>query len=65
MKHPMLQERKLLQPVLSALVDKCQDTSSTVCQMAVRGLGNLASGAPEKVRMRLLLTKGIPEHKRS
>ncbi|XP_064360624.1 maestro heat-like repeat-containing protein family member 2B [Dromaius novaehollandiae] len=50
MKHPMLQERKLLQPVLSALVDKCQDTSSTVCQMAVRGLGNLASGAPEKLR---------------
>ena len=65
MKHPVLQERKLLQPVLFALVDKCQDASSTVRQMAVRGLGNLASGAPEKVRMRLLLTEGSPEHERS
>ncbi|XP_067145724.1 maestro heat-like repeat-containing protein family member 2B [Apteryx mantelli] len=50
MKHQFLQETKLLQPVLSALLDKSQDASSTVRQMAARGLGNLASGAPEKLR---------------
>uniref|UniRef100_A0A8C4KHU0 Maestro/Maestro-like HEAT-repeats domain-containing protein n=1 Tax=Dromaius novaehollandiae TaxID=8790 RepID=A0A8C4KHU0_DRONO len=50
MKAPVLQKWKLLQPVLRALVDKSLDASSTVHQMAVRGLGNLASGAPEKLR---------------
>nr|XP_009670776.1 PREDICTED: maestro heat-like repeat-containing protein family member 2B [Struthio camelus australis] len=50
MKDPLLQERKLLQPVLRALLDRCLDTSCTVRQMAVRGLGNLASGAPEELR---------------
>ncbi|XP_068790031.1 maestro heat-like repeat-containing protein family member 2B [Struthio camelus] len=50
MKHPVLEERKLLRPVLSALVDKTLDASSAVRQMAVRGLGNLASGAPEELR---------------
>uniref|UniRef100_A0A8B9SBX1 Maestro/Maestro-like HEAT-repeats domain-containing protein n=1 Tax=Apteryx owenii TaxID=8824 RepID=A0A8B9SBX1_APTOW len=43
-------EWKLLQPVLCALADKSLDASSTVCQMAVRGLGNLASEALEKLR---------------
>ncbi|XP_064360030.1 maestro heat-like repeat-containing protein family member 2B [Dromaius novaehollandiae] len=50
MKAPVLQKWKLLQPVRRALVDKSLDASSTVRRMAVRGLGNLASGAPEKLR---------------
>uniref|UniRef100_A0A8B9Q478 Maestro/Maestro-like HEAT-repeats domain-containing protein n=1 Tax=Apteryx owenii TaxID=8824 RepID=A0A8B9Q478_APTOW len=61
MKAPVLQEWKLLQPVLCALADKSLDASSTVCQMAVRGLGNLASEALEKVRMRLKHKKAILE----
>ncbi|XP_067153092.1 protein maestro-like [Apteryx mantelli] len=50
MKEPALQEWRCFQPILGALAEKTQDPSSTVRQMAARGLGNLVSGAPEKLR---------------
>uniref|UniRef100_A0A8C6YX93 Maestro/Maestro-like HEAT-repeats domain-containing protein n=1 Tax=Nothoprocta perdicaria TaxID=30464 RepID=A0A8C6YX93_NOTPE len=50
MKEPTLQEWRCLQPILGALLEKSRDPSSTVRQMAVRGLGNLVIGAPEKLR---------------
>ncbi|XP_064367442.1 maestro heat-like repeat-containing protein family member 2B [Dromaius novaehollandiae] len=50
MKEPALQEWRCLQPIARALLEKLRDSSSTVRQMAARGLGNLVSGAPEKLR---------------
>ncbi|XP_065432556.1 maestro heat-like repeat-containing protein family member 2B [Chrysemys picta bellii] len=50
MSDPMLREKKFLKSVLSILEERSQDRNSIVRQMAVRGLGNLVYGAPEKVR---------------
>lgn len=50
MSDPMLREKKFLKPVLHILEEKSHDRNSIVRQMAVRGLGNLVYGAPEKVR---------------
>ncbi|CAM4691539.1 unnamed protein product [Caretta caretta] len=50
MSDPMLREKKFLKPVLHILEEKSQDRNSIVRQMAVRGLGNLVYGAPEKVK---------------
>ena len=60
MKEPALQEWRCLQPIARALLEKLRDSSSTVRQMAARGLGNLVSGAPEKVRGALLRAKRSP-----
>ncbi|CAM4316098.1 unnamed protein product, partial [Lepidochelys kempii] len=48
MSDPMLREKKFLKPVLHILEEKSHDRNSIVRQMAVRGLGNLVYGAPEK-----------------
>ncbi|CAM5169078.1 unnamed protein product, partial [Eretmochelys imbricata] len=48
MSDPMLREKKLLKPILHILEEKSYDRNSIVRQMAVRGLGNLVYGAPEK-----------------
>ncbi|CAM5169447.1 unnamed protein product [Eretmochelys imbricata] len=50
MSDPMLREKKFLKPVLHILEEKSHDKNSIVRQMAVRGLGNLVYGAPEKVK---------------
>ncbi|CAM5117526.1 unnamed protein product [Natator depressus] len=50
MSDPMLREKKFLKPVLHILEEKFHDRNSIVRQMAVRGLGNLVYGAPEKVK---------------
>ncbi|XP_064367043.1 protein maestro-like [Dromaius novaehollandiae] len=50
MKDKLVEERKLLKPLLEALGERARDPVSTVRQMAVRGLGNAASGAPAKLR---------------
>ncbi|CAM5169138.1 unnamed protein product, partial [Eretmochelys imbricata] len=50
MSDPMLREKKLLKPILHILEEKSYDRNSIVRQMAVRGLGNLVYGAPEKVK---------------
>ncbi|CAM4691547.1 unnamed protein product [Caretta caretta] len=50
MSDPMLREKKFLKPVLHILEEKSQDRNSIVRQMAVRGLGNLVYGAPEKLK---------------
>ncbi|XP_065438557.1 protein maestro-like [Chrysemys picta bellii] len=50
MSDPMLREKKFLKSVLSILEERSQDRNSIVRQMAVRGLGNLVYGAPEKVK---------------
>ncbi|CAM4607917.1 unnamed protein product, partial [Lepidochelys kempii] len=50
MSNPMLREKKFLKPVLYILEEKSHDRNSIVRQMAVRGLGNLVYGAPEKVK---------------
>ncbi|XP_074791713.1 protein maestro-like [Natator depressus] len=50
MSDPMLREKKFLKPVLHILEEKSHDRNSIVRQMAVRGLGNLVYGAPEKVK---------------
>uniref|UniRef100_A0A674JGN4 Maestro/Maestro-like HEAT-repeats domain-containing protein n=1 Tax=Terrapene triunguis TaxID=2587831 RepID=A0A674JGN4_9SAUR len=50
MSDPMLREKKFLKSVLSILEERSHDRNSIVCQMAVRGLGNLVYGAPEKVK---------------
>ncbi|CAM4608599.1 unnamed protein product, partial [Lepidochelys kempii] len=50
MSDPMLREKKFLKPVLHILEERSQDRNSIVRQMAVRGLGNLVYGAPEKVK---------------
>nr|XP_008176299.2 protein maestro-like [Chrysemys picta bellii] len=41
---------KFLKSVLSILEERSHDRNSIVRQMAVRGLGNLVYGAPEKVK---------------
>ncbi|CAM4634316.1 unnamed protein product [Lepidochelys olivacea] len=48
MSDPMLREKKFLKPVLHILEEKSHDRNSIVRQMAVRGLGNLVYGVPEK-----------------
>ncbi|CAM5169144.1 unnamed protein product [Eretmochelys imbricata] len=50
MSDPMLREKKFLKPILHSLEEKSHDRNSIVRQMAVRGLGNLVYGAPEKVK---------------
>ncbi|CAM4604213.1 unnamed protein product [Lepidochelys kempii] len=50
MSDPMLREKKFLKPVLHILEEKSHDRNSIVQQMAVRGLGNLVYGAPEKLK---------------
>ncbi|XP_039364388.1 maestro heat-like repeat-containing protein family member 2A [Mauremys reevesii] len=45
MSHPMLQQRKLLKPVLKHLVAGAGDESDTI-----RRLGNMAQGVPQKVK---------------
>ncbi|CAM4606796.1 unnamed protein product [Lepidochelys kempii] len=50
MSDPMLREKKFLKPVLHILEEKSHDRNSIVRQMAVRGLGNLVYGAPEKLK---------------
>ncbi|XP_062430350.1 maestro heat-like repeat-containing protein family member 2B [Rhea pennata] len=50
MKAPVPWERRCLQPIVGALLQKSRDPSGTVRQMAARGLGNLAHGAPETLR---------------
>ncbi|CAM5169160.1 unnamed protein product [Eretmochelys imbricata] len=50
MSDPMLREKKFLKPILHILDEKSHDRNSIVRQMAVRGLGNLVYGAPEKVK---------------
>ncbi|CAM4680972.1 unnamed protein product [Caretta caretta] len=50
MSDPMLREKKFLKPVLRILEERSHDRNSIVRQMAVRGLGNLVYGAPEKVK---------------
>ncbi|XP_029769893.1 maestro heat-like repeat-containing protein family member 2B, partial [Terrapene carolina triunguis] len=50
MSDPMLREKKFLKSVLSILEERSHDRNSIVRQMAVRGLGNLVYGAPEKVK---------------
>ncbi|XP_067161217.1 maestro heat-like repeat-containing protein family member 2B, partial [Apteryx mantelli] len=50
MKDKVVEKRKLLKPLLEALVARSRDPVSTVQQMAVRGVGNMASGAPAKLR---------------
>ncbi|CAM4607387.1 unnamed protein product, partial [Lepidochelys kempii] len=50
MSDPMLREKKFLKPVLHILEEKSQSRNSIVRQMAVRGLGNLVYGAPEKLK---------------
>ncbi|XP_067173016.1 maestro heat-like repeat-containing protein family member 2B [Apteryx mantelli] len=48
MKDKVVEERKLLKPLLKALAARSRDPVSTVQQMAMRGVGNMASGAPAK-----------------
>ncbi|XP_050805187.1 maestro heat-like repeat-containing protein family member 2B [Gopherus flavomarginatus] len=50
MSDPMLREKKFLKSVLHILAERSQDRNSIVRQMAVRGLGNIVNGAPEKVK---------------
>ncbi|XP_026503687.2 maestro heat-like repeat-containing protein family member 2B [Terrapene carolina triunguis] len=50
MSDSMLREKKFLKSVLSILEERSHDRNSIVRQMAVRGLGNLVYGAPEKVK---------------
>ncbi|CAM5124600.1 unnamed protein product [Natator depressus] len=50
MSDPMLREKKFLKQVLHILEEKSHDRNSIVRQMAVRGLGNLVYGVPEKVK---------------
>ncbi|CAM4332181.1 unnamed protein product, partial [Lepidochelys kempii] len=50
MSDPMLREKKFLKPVLHILEERSHDRNSIVRQMAVRGLGNVVYGAPEKVK---------------
>ncbi|CAM4677504.1 unnamed protein product [Lepidochelys olivacea] len=50
MSDPMLREKKFLKPVLHILEEKSHDRNSIVRQMAVRGLGNLVYGVPEKLK---------------
>ncbi|XP_030435199.1 maestro heat-like repeat-containing protein family member 2B isoform X1 [Gopherus evgoodei] len=50
MSDPMLREKKFLKSVLRVLEERSQDRNSIVRQMAVRGLGNIVDGAPEKVK---------------
>ncbi|CAM5125073.1 unnamed protein product [Natator depressus] len=50
MSDPMLREKKFLKPVLHILEERSHDRNSIVRQMAVRGLGNLVYGTPEKVK---------------
>ncbi|XP_067423590.1 maestro heat-like repeat-containing protein family member 2B [Emydura macquarii macquarii] len=50
MSDPMLREKKFLKSVLHILEAKAHDMNSIVRQMAVRGLGNLVYGAPDKVK---------------
>uniref|UniRef100_A0A8C8REZ8 Maestro/Maestro-like HEAT-repeats domain-containing protein n=1 Tax=Pelusios castaneus TaxID=367368 RepID=A0A8C8REZ8_9SAUR len=50
MSDPLLWEKKFLKSVLGILEAKSHDSNSIVQQMAVRGLGNIVYGAPEKVK---------------
>uniref|UniRef100_A0A8C8SAM1 Uncharacterized protein n=1 Tax=Pelusios castaneus TaxID=367368 RepID=A0A8C8SAM1_9SAUR len=50
MRDPLLRDKKFLKSVLGVLEAKSRDSNSIVCQMAVRGLGNIVYGAPEKVK---------------
>ncbi|XP_068792625.1 maestro heat-like repeat-containing protein family member 2B [Struthio camelus] len=49
-KDHLVEKRKLLKPLLKALLERSRDPISTVRQMAMRGVGNMASGAPTKLR---------------
>uniref|UniRef100_A0A674JS32 Maestro/Maestro-like HEAT-repeats domain-containing protein n=1 Tax=Terrapene triunguis TaxID=2587831 RepID=A0A674JS32_9SAUR len=55
MSDPMLREKKFLKSVLSILEERSHDRNSIVRQMAVRGLGNLVYGAPEKKHKKFLM----------
>ncbi|XP_075772887.1 maestro heat-like repeat-containing protein family member 2B [Pelodiscus sinensis] len=50
MTDPILREKKILKTALHSLEERSRDNNSIVRQMAVRGLGNLVYGAPEKVK---------------
>ncbi|KAM8807406.1 maestro heat-like repeat-containing protein family member 2B [Eudromia elegans] len=50
MKEPAVRDGKLLKPLLEAFRERCGDPVSTVRQVAVRGLGNLAMGLSGKLR---------------
>ncbi|XP_062430974.1 maestro heat-like repeat-containing protein family member 2B [Rhea pennata] len=50
MKDRLVEERKLLKPLLEAFAARARDPVSAVQQMAMRGLGNAASGAPVKLQ---------------
>ncbi|KAG6923377.1 maestro heat-like repeat family member 2B, partial [Chelydra serpentina] len=50
MSDPMLREKLFLKSVLHLLKERSSDRNSIVRQMAVRGLGNVVYGVPEKVR---------------
>ncbi|XP_075772776.1 maestro heat-like repeat-containing protein family member 2B [Pelodiscus sinensis] len=50
MTDPILREKKLLKCVLHILEERLEDNYWIVRRMAVRGLGNVVYGAPEKVK---------------
>ncbi|XP_043355653.1 maestro heat-like repeat-containing protein family member 2A [Dermochelys coriacea] len=50
MSHPVLQQRKLLKPVLKHLVVGASDESDTIRWLAAHGLGNMPQGAQQKVK---------------
>ncbi|XP_075772756.1 maestro heat-like repeat-containing protein family member 2B [Pelodiscus sinensis] len=50
MTDPILREKKLLKSVLHILEERLEDNYWIVRRMAVRGLGNVVYGAPEKVK---------------
>ncbi|XP_068812449.1 maestro heat-like repeat-containing protein family member 2B [Struthio camelus] len=49
-KDHLVEKTKLLKPLLKALLERSRDPINTVRQMAMRGVGNMASGAPTKLR---------------
>ncbi|XP_075764641.1 protein maestro-like [Pelodiscus sinensis] len=50
MTDPILREKRLLKSVLHILEERLEDNNWIVRRMAVRGLGNVVYGAPEKVK---------------
>ncbi|XP_075764636.1 protein maestro-like [Pelodiscus sinensis] len=50
MTDPILREKRLIKSVLHILEERLEDNNWIVRRMAVRGLGNVVYGAPEKVK---------------
>lgn len=50
MKEPILWKHGNLREVLILMDQSAWDSNATLRQMAIRGLGNTASGAPHKVK---------------